>query len=89
MNKELVKQRFSRKLNIYDENARIQKQMAERLIGMIAPSLKFLSFGDKNNTSPQLEILPSPIRRGDFQVLEIGCGTGLYFSKIFSSSFFE
>ena len=35
MNKELIKQRFKRKLNSYDENARIQKQMAERLIEFI------------------------------------------------------
>ena len=38
MNKELIKQRFKRKLNSYNENARIQKQMAERLINMIAAS---------------------------------------------------
>lgn len=34
MNKDLIKQRFKRKLNSYNENARIQKQMAERLINM-------------------------------------------------------
>lgn len=34
MNKELIKQRFSRKLNSYNQNARIQKQMAEKLISM-------------------------------------------------------
>lgn len=37
MNKELIKQRFKRKLNSYNENARIQKQMAEKLINMISP----------------------------------------------------
>lgn len=37
MNKELIKQRFSRKLNLYNENARIQKQMAEKLINMAIP----------------------------------------------------
>jgi malonyl-CoA O-methyltransferase len=35
MNKDLIKQRFKRKLDSYNENARIQKQMAERLINMI------------------------------------------------------
>lgn len=35
MNKELIKQRFSRKLESYNTNARIQKQMAEKLISMI------------------------------------------------------
>ena len=35
MNKELIKKRFGRKLSTYDENARIQKQMAEKLINMI------------------------------------------------------
>ena len=37
MNKELIKQRFSRKLNSYNENAHIQKQMAEKLINMANP----------------------------------------------------
>ena len=35
MNKELVKKRFCRKLNSYNKNARIQKQMAEKLIGFL------------------------------------------------------
>lgn len=35
MNKELIKKRFSRKLSSYNENARIQKQMAEKLISML------------------------------------------------------
>ncbi len=35
MNKELIKKRFSRKLSSYNENARIQKQMAEKLINML------------------------------------------------------
>lgn len=35
MNKELVKQRFRRKLKEYDSNANVQKQMAERLLGFI------------------------------------------------------
>ena len=43
MNKELVKQRFKRKLNSYNENARIQQQMAEKLINMIT--------SDFNNTN--------------------------------------
>lgn len=38
MNKELIKQRFKRKLNSYNENARIQKQMAEKLINLITSS---------------------------------------------------
>ena len=38
MNKELIKKRFRRKLNSYNENARIQKQMAEKLISMINPT---------------------------------------------------
>ena len=36
MNKELIKQRFKRKLISYDENAKIQKQMAQKLIDIIA-----------------------------------------------------
>ena len=35
MNKELIKKRFSRKLNSYNENAKIQKQMAESLINSL------------------------------------------------------
>ena len=35
MNKELIKQRFCRKLGSYNENARIQKQMAENLIKIL------------------------------------------------------
>ena len=35
MNKELIRQRFKRKLNSYNKNARIQKQMAEKLIGFV------------------------------------------------------
>lgn len=35
MNKELIKQRFRRKLECYNANARIQNQMAEKLISMI------------------------------------------------------
>ena len=36
MNKELIKKRFSKKLKIYNEHARIQKQMAEKLIKMLS-----------------------------------------------------
>ena len=46
MNKNLIKQRFKRKLNSYNENARIQKQMAEKL----------LTFLDRENNSSILEI---------------------------------
>ena len=46
MNKELIKKRFSRKLNSYNENAHIQKQMAEKLISML----------EKNFNSDILEI---------------------------------
>ncbi len=35
MNKELIKQRFNKKLNLYNENARIQKQMAEKLLSYL------------------------------------------------------
>ncbi len=35
MNKDLIKKRFSRKLNSYNDNAKIQKQMAEKLINML------------------------------------------------------
>ena len=37
MNKDLIKQRFCRKLDSYNENARIQKQMAEKLINNFLP----------------------------------------------------
>ena len=46
MNKELIKQRFSRKLNSYNENACIQKQMAEKLINMVIQSFASLKFED-------------------------------------------
>ena len=36
MNKELIKKRFGRKLREYNENARIQKRMAEKLIKMLS-----------------------------------------------------
>ena len=35
MNKDLIKKRFARKLNFYDDNAKIQKKMAEKLISML------------------------------------------------------
>ena len=38
MNKELIKKRFNRKLNTYNENARIQKQMAEKIISFLPES---------------------------------------------------
>jgi malonyl-CoA O-methyltransferase len=38
MNKDLIKQRFSKQLNIYDEHAKIQKQMAEKLIKFLPQS---------------------------------------------------
>lgn len=36
MDKNLIQKRFSRKLKTYDENARIQKQMAEKLISLLS-----------------------------------------------------
>lgn len=36
MDKILIQKRFSRRLKTYDENARIQKQMAEKLISMLS-----------------------------------------------------
>ena len=36
MNKELIKKRFGKKLGKYNENARIQKRMAEKLISMLS-----------------------------------------------------
>ena len=35
MNKDLIKQRFGRKLNTYDDYAKIQKQMAEKLLSFV------------------------------------------------------
>jgi len=46
MNKELIKKRFAKNLDTYNANARIQKQMTERL----------LSFADKNEYDSILEI---------------------------------
>lgn len=46
MNKELIKKRFAKNLNTYNANARIQEQMAEKL----------LSFADKNEYKNILEI---------------------------------
>lgn len=46
MNKDLIQQRFSKTLNTYEENARIQKKMAEKLV----------SFLNKNNYTNILEI---------------------------------
>ena len=40
MNKELIKKRFGRKLKEYNDNARIQKRMAEKLIGMLSQNQK-------------------------------------------------
>lgn len=42
MNKDLIKKRFSRKLKSYNDNARIQKQMAEKLVKLLN-SFKFSS----------------------------------------------
>lgn len=36
MNKELIQQRFGKKLPIYNTHARIQKQMAEKLINLVS-----------------------------------------------------
>lgn len=49
MNKELIKKRFGRKLKEYNENARIQKRMAEKLISMLSQT-------QKENSSDILEI---------------------------------
>ena len=38
MNKDLIKKRFSRKLSSYDDNAKIQKQMAENLLNFVTQS---------------------------------------------------
>ena len=35
MNKELIKKRFSKKLSTYNEHAKIQKQMAEKLLNIL------------------------------------------------------
>ena len=40
MNKELIKKRFSRKLNLYNENAKVQKYMAEKLVNFVINSVK-------------------------------------------------
>lgn len=40
MNKELIKKRFGRKLKEYNENARIQRRMAEKLISMLSQTQK-------------------------------------------------
>ena len=39
MNKELIKKRFSRKLNSYNENAKVQKSMAEILVNSVISSV--------------------------------------------------
>jgi malonyl-CoA O-methyltransferase len=46
MNKDLIRQRFAKNLNTYNDNARIQKAMAERLV----------SFIDNKNPKQILEI---------------------------------
>lgn len=48
MNKELIKQRFSRKLESYNTNARIQKQMAEKLISLINSTSQPILSRDKD-----------------------------------------
>ena len=41
MNKELIKKRFTRKLSSYEEHAKIQKQMAEKLLSYIPKDRKY------------------------------------------------
>ena len=41
MNKELIKQRFSKRLSCYNDEAKIQKQMAEKLLSFIPDNRKF------------------------------------------------
>lgn len=38
MNKDLIKARFTKSLSTYDENARIQKKMAEKLVSFLSKS---------------------------------------------------
>ena len=35
MNKELIQQRFAKNLSTYNENAKIQKRMAEKLVSIV------------------------------------------------------
>ncbi len=41
MDKALIQKRFGRKLKIYDENAKIQKQMAEKLVSLLSGKSDF------------------------------------------------
>ena len=41
MNKDLIKKRFSRKLESYNENAKVQKQMCEKLLSYIPKDRKY------------------------------------------------
>lgn len=41
MNKDLIKQRFGKKLGTYNENAKVQKQMCEKLLSYIPKDRKY------------------------------------------------
>ena len=81
MNKELIKKRFGRKLSSYNTHARIQKQMAEKLINLVS--------GEKENileigcgTGLLTKLVSDKLSFGKYVALDIVSGCGDFINKI-------
>ena len=82
MNKELIKQRFTKKLNFYNDNAKIQKQMAEKIIEFL-PQKKFNSvFEIGCGTGFLTKLLYKNIEYANYTALDIVSDCYNYINKI-------
>lgn len=82
MNKELIKKRFGRKLKSYNENARIQKQMAEKLINMIDEKDKAQVLEIGCGTGLLTELAVKSLSFTNYIALDIVLGCEKYIKKI-------
>ena len=90
MNKELIKQRFGRKLPTYNEHARIQKQMAEKIIKLLnSNNRKFDSILEIGcGTGLLTEIIVQNIEYQKYTALDIVSGCENYIKQINSEILF-
>lgn len=84
MNKDLIKQRFGRKLGLYNDNAGIQKQMAENLIQLLPDGEKtFLSVLEIGcGTGLLTELVYKNISFADYTAIDIVPGCKNFIEKI-------
>ena len=85
MNKELIKQRFSRKLGSYDENAKIQKQMAEKVLEFL-PSSDYASVLEIGcGTGLLTKLAEKRLKYSKYTALDIVSGCEKYIKSINSN----